>query len=46
MPPTNKTINMWSAEVLKVEGGKITESRNYFDMLGFMAQLGLLPENE
>ncbi|MFQ5986271.1 MAG: ester cyclase [Thermoplasmata archaeon] len=46
IPPTNKTINMWSAEVLKVEEGKITESRNYFDMLGFMAQLGLTPENE
>jgi steroid delta-isomerase-like uncharacterized protein len=46
IPPTNKTIKMWSAEVLKVEGGKITESRNYFDNLGFMAQLGLIPENE
>ena len=46
IPPTNKTIKMWSAEVIKVENGKITEQRSYFDNLGFMAQLGLLPENE
>ncbi|MCJ2531738.1 MAG: ester cyclase [Candidatus Thermoplasmatota archaeon] len=46
IPPTNKTIKMWSADVVKVENGKITEQRSYFDNLGFMAQLGLLPENE
>ena len=46
IPPTNKTIKMWSADVIKVEDGKITEQRTYFDMLGFMAQLGLMPENE
>ncbi|MFQ5907548.1 MAG: ester cyclase [Thermoplasmata archaeon] len=46
VPPTNKTIRMWSADVVKVENGKITEQRSYFDMLGFMAQLGLVPENE
>ncbi len=46
IPPTNKTIKMWSADVIKVEDGKITEQRSYFDNLGFMAQLGLMPEND
>ncbi|MFQ5919770.1 MAG: ester cyclase [Thermoplasmata archaeon] len=46
VPPTNKTVKFWSADIVKVEGGKITEQRIYFDNLGFMAQLGLVPEDE
>jgi ketosteroid isomerase-like protein len=29
--------------VLNFDGGKIKESRHYFDMLSFMQQLGVLP---
>ncbi len=30
----------------KLEGGKLTEEHNYFDMLGMMAQLGVAPEGD
>ena len=42
-PPTNKSIHMRTANVFKIEAGKITEFHRYFDLLGFMAQLGLGP---
>jgi hypothetical protein len=32
------------ADVFRVAGGKIAEHRVYYDVLGLMAQLGLLPE--
>jgi limonene-1,2-epoxide hydrolase len=30
-------------QILKVENGKITEARIYFDLLDQMTQLGLIP---
>ncbi len=30
--------------VMNFEGGKVKESRHYFDMLSFMQQLGVLPQ--
>jgi hypothetical protein len=29
---------------MKFDGGKLEESRHYFDMLSFMQQLGVLPD--
>ena len=46
IPPTNKTVKVLSVDVFKIEGGKITEQHGYSDQLGFMAQLGLVPENK
>lgn len=41
IPPTNKSIRVPICIVAKVEDGKITESHEYNDQLGFLAQLGL-----
>jgi len=41
--PTNKKVNSKGIQVLKIENGKITEARIYFDMLETMSQLGLIP---
>ena len=41
--PTNRKLVSKGIQVLKIEDGKITETRIYFDMLDQMAQLGLLP---
>ena len=44
IPATNRTLRVSTANILKLEGGKVTERRVYFDVLGFVAQLGLAPE--
>jgi steroid delta-isomerase-like uncharacterized protein len=41
--PTHKKIVSKGIQVLKIENGKITETRIYFDMLDQMSQLGLIP---
>jgi steroid delta-isomerase-like uncharacterized protein len=41
--PTHKKIVSKGIQVLKIENGKITETRIYFDMLEAMTQLGLIP---
>jgi len=43
LPATGKQQTTRSGWVLNVDGGKIKESRHYFDMLSFMQQLGALP---
>ncbi len=43
IPPTNKPIRIRGCGVYKVEGGEITELRDYGDLLGMMTQLGLAP---
>ena len=43
IPATNKTARVPGSSVFKVEGGEITEDREYYDLLGLMAQLGLVP---
>ena len=42
IPPTNKRVQMPVATVYRVEGGQVAEVHEYFDQLGFMAQLGLM----
>jgi len=42
IPATGKRQATRSSWVMSFEGGKIRESRHYFDMLSFMQQLGVL----
>ncbi len=46
IPATNKPIRMDMGGAVKVEGGKITEEHNYFDLLGLLMQLGLAPQGD
>jgi len=39
-----KRVAFGLAKSLNFDGGKIKESRHYFDMRSFMQQLGLLPQ--
>jgi predicted ester cyclase len=41
--PTHKKVVSKGVQLLRIENGKIVETRIYFDMLDQMAQLGLLP---
>jgi len=41
--PTHKHVVGKGVQILKVENGKITEARIYFDLLDQMTQLGLIP---
>ena len=43
VPATGKRQTTRSGWVLEFDGGKVKESRHYFDMLNFMQQLGALP---
>ncbi len=43
IPATNKAVRLPYAIVVKSEGGEVTEEHEYYDQLGFMAQLGLAP---
>ena len=42
IPPTGKKQTTRSGWVLEFDGGKLRQSRRYFDMLSFMRQLGQL----
>ena len=44
VPTTGKQQTTRASWVLHFDGGKIKESRHYFDMLSFMQQLGALPQ--
>jgi steroid delta-isomerase-like uncharacterized protein len=44
VPATGKQHTTRTSWVLSFDGGKIKESRHYFDMLSFMQQLGILPQ--
>ncbi len=44
IPPTNKPVKMSTATVYRIQGGRVTEVHEYFDQLGILAQLGLMPE--
>jgi steroid delta-isomerase-like uncharacterized protein len=43
LPATGKQQTTRAGWLLNFDGGKIKESRHYFDMLSFMQQLGALP---
>ena len=44
LPPTGRAMVLPFADVFRVADGRITEHRIYYDTLGLMAQLGLVPE--
>ena len=44
IPATGKSVTMRGCDVITVRDGRITSHRIYFDQLGFMMQLGLMPE--
>jgi len=43
IPATYKKVKGYGVQLLKVDNGKITEARIYFDQLDQMTQLGLIP---
>jgi predicted ester cyclase len=43
IPATYKKVKGHGVQILKVDDGKITETRIYFDQLEQMSQLGLIP---
>ena len=43
-PQTGRSVTVAFADVFRIPDGKVTEHRVYYDTLGLMAQLGLLPE--
>ena len=45
IPATNRVIRMPTVLVARIEGGKFAETNLYYDLAGFMAQLGLGPVN-
>ena len=44
VPPTGKQQTTRAGWVLNFDGGKIKDSRHYFDMFSFMQQLGILSQ--
>jgi steroid delta-isomerase-like uncharacterized protein len=44
LPATNKRIELRACQVFRVEGDRITESRNYFDMATMLQQLGAMEQ--
>ena len=43
IPATGKSATVKAVQVVRVENGKAKETRHYFDLMGMMAQLGVLP---
>lgn len=43
LPATGRELTIEGLNVLRVVGGTVVESRRYYDRLGLMTQLGLLP---
>ena len=44
IPATSRQQTTRASWLMKFDGGKVEESRHYFDMLSFMQQLGVLPD--
>jgi steroid delta-isomerase-like uncharacterized protein len=42
--PTGRSVEQRFCSVNRIEDGKITEARLYFDLAGLMQQLGLMPQ--
>jgi len=43
VPPTGRVVEMRFCDVHRVSNGKIVSYRSYYDVFGFLQQLGLLP---
>jgi len=44
VPATGKQMKLRTGWVMNFDGGKIKDSRHYFDMFSFMQQLGILSQ--
>lgn len=44
LPATGRPLEMPFADAFRIVDGKITEHRIYYDTIGMLAQLGLMPE--
>lgn len=44
IPATGKKVSLEGVTLVRMSNGKIAEERDFFDNLGFMTQLGLMPE--
>jgi predicted ester cyclase len=43
IPPTGRTVELHVCEVFEIRNRKITRHATYYDALGFMQRLGVLP---
>ena len=43
LPPTGRTVELHVCEVFQIRNRKITRHATYYDTLGFMQQLGVIP---
>lgn len=43
IPATHRQLSGRAVQILKVEGGKVTDSRLYFDQIDVLMQLGVMP---
>jgi steroid delta-isomerase-like uncharacterized protein len=44
LPPTGRGLRLPYCDVWHAEAGRITKHQIYYDQMGFLAQLGLIPE--
>ncbi len=44
IPATNRRLTGRGVQILRVEGGRVADTRLYFDQVQVMTQLGLMPE--
>jgi steroid delta-isomerase-like uncharacterized protein len=43
LPATGKTVEFDGVQIFVVEGGKVTQSRHYLDLLTMLSQVGAIP---
>ena len=43
IPATGNTVQMRGCQICEFKDGKMINARQYYDMMGMMAQLGLMP---
>ena len=46
VPPTGRLVELRFCDVYRIGKGKIVSYRSYYDALGFLQQLGLIPSQE
>ena len=46
VPPTGRAVEMRFCDVYRIRNGKIVNYRSYYDVFGFLQQLGLIPSQE
>jgi len=43
IPPTGKKMNVSAVQIVRTSGGKIAETKHYFDLMTMLTQLGVVP---